>query len=60
MAELQTEFAAYLVALRTASPGKDLTTLVVKNLATVRAGVAASAQLDDANTMYKVYLTVDT
>lgn len=61
MADLSTEWKAYIVALKTASPAAlDVTTLVAKHLATVRAAAAAGAQRDDANTMYMAYLTIDT
>ena len=61
MADLTTEWAAYLVTLKTAAPtARDVTTLVAKHLPTVRAAVNAGAQRDDANTMFLVYLTVDT
>ena len=60
MADLTTEWADYIADLKAANTAAlDVTTLVAKNLATVRAGVAASAELDDANTMYLEYLTVD-
>lgn len=61
MPDLTTEWADYIVDLKAANPtAQDVTTLVSNDLATVRAGVAASAELDDANTMYMEYLTVDT
>lgn len=61
MADLTTEFAAYIRTLKAASPlAQDVTTLVATNLATVRAATNAGPQRDDANTMYLVYLTVDT
>lgn len=61
MSDLTTEFKAYLTALKAAAPtARDVTTLVAKGLPTVRGGAAASAQLDDANTMYMAYLTIDT
>ena len=62
MADLTTEFAAYLATLydtnvgATADTTTDLTTLVAKDLATVRASVAGSPEVDDANTMYLAYL----
>lgn len=62
MADLTTEFAAYLAALYDTNVGvaadskTDLTTFVAKDLATVRASVAGNPQIDDANTMYLAYL----
>jgi len=61
MADLTTEFVRYLATLYdtnvglTADNKTDLTTLVAKDLATVRAG--AGGQIDDANTMYEIYIT---
>ena len=56
MADLTTEWAAYIVALKAAAPtAQDVTTLVANDLPTVRAAVAT--ELDDANTMYLVHLT---
>jgi hypothetical protein len=60
VADLTTEFAAYLAALYDAGVGTtannrtDLTTLLAKDLPTVRADDAT--QVDDINTMYLVYL----
>lgn len=55
--DLTTLFVAYITTLKTAAPtAKDVTTLIAKNVATVRAGVPAG-NLDDANTMYFDYLT---
>ena len=57
MADLTTEWAAYIVALKAAAPtAQDVTTLVAKDLPTVRASVAGNPQIDDANTMYLAYL----
>lgn len=56
MADLSTEFVAYIVALKTAAPtARDVATLIANDLATVRAG--APTEVDDANTMYTVYLS---
>ena len=56
MADLTTEFRDYIVSLKAAAPtAKDVTTLIAKDLATVRAG--APNEVDDANTMYLDYLT---
>jgi hypothetical protein len=61
VADLTTEFVRYLATLYdtnvgvTANTRTDLTTLVAKDLATVRAGVGG--QVDDANTMYEIYIT---
>jgi hypothetical protein len=62
MADLTTEWAAYIVALKTANvDALDVTTLVANDVATVRAamdgGVDEPDEVDDANTMYLVYLT---
>ena len=58
MADLTTEFKAYVASLKTANPtAQDVTTLVAKDLPTVRASVAGAAQLDDANTMYQAHIT---
>ncbi len=58
MADLTTEWAAYIVALKTANvTAKDVTTLVAKDLPTVRASVAGGPNRDDANTMFLTYLT---
>lgn len=55
MADLTTEFIAYLVTLKAANPTKvDTTTLVSIDLPVVRAG--AVAEVDDANTMYERYI----
>jgi hypothetical protein len=54
--DLTTEFKAYITTLKTAAPSAlDVNTLIVKHLPTVRAG--APTQVDDANTMYSVYIT---
>jgi hypothetical protein len=61
MADLTTEFVRYLATLYdtnvgiTANTRTDLTTLVAKDLPTVRAGV--SGQVDDANTMYEIFIS---
>lgn len=56
MSDLTTEFVAYIVALKEAAPtARDVATLIANDVATVRAG--APTELDDANTMYTVYLT---
>ena len=56
MADLNTLFVTYIVTLKAANvTAKDATTLIAKDLATVRAGVPAG-NLDDANTMYADYL----
>lgn len=55
MADLTTEFAAYVAALKAANPTKlDVTTLVLKDLPTVIA--AEPTQVDDRNTLYLTYL----
>ena len=55
MADLTTEFAAYLVDLKAANATKtDSTTLVALDLPTVQAD---NPDVDDANTMYLTYLT---
>jgi hypothetical protein len=57
MADLTTEWAAYIVTLKAANTtAKDVTTLVAKDLPTVRGSVPGAANLDDANTMYLTYL----
>jgi hypothetical protein len=61
MADLTTEFVRYCATVydagvgTTANTRTDLTTLVVKHLPTVIAGVGG--QVDDANTMYEIYIT---
>jgi len=55
MADLTTEFVAYLVALKAANPtALDVQTLVAKDEATVRA--AHPEELDDYNTLYLDHL----
>ena len=50
-----TLFTAYLAALRAANSGKDITTLVAKDVSNIRA--AQDDELDDANTMYTKHLS---
>ena len=53
--DLTTEWKAYIIALKAAATtARDVTTLVAKDLPTVRA--SDTTQLDDANTMYQKYL----
>jgi hypothetical protein len=57
MADLTTQYVAYIVTLKTAAPtAKDVTTLLAKDLPTARAGAAAENR-DDYNTMIQDYLT---
>lgn len=58
MADLNKDFVAYLVTLRAAvaDAQKDTTTLLAKNLATVRAAHPAANQVDDLNTLYRIHL----
>ena len=49
-----TVYSAYLATLRAANPGKDLTTIMVGDHATVRSTVGAE---DDENTLYDSYLS---
>lgn len=53
--DLTTLFVGYVQDLRDAGTAMDVDTEVAKDLPTVRA--AASAYLDDANTMYASYLS---
>ena len=56
MPDLTTLYVAYIVALKTANTtAKDVTTLLAKDLPTVRAGVPADNR-DDYNTMLADYL----
>lgn len=51
MADLTTEFVAYIKALKDANPtAQDVQTLIAKDEATVRA--AHVEELDDYNTLY--------
>lgn len=58
MADLNKDFNAYLVTLRAAvaDAQKDTTTLLAKNLATVRAAHPAATEVDDLNTLYRIHL----
>lgn len=57
MADLTTLFIAYLTTLKNAAPtARDVTTLVVKAVPTVREAVPADNR-DDLNTAYGDYLT---
>jgi hypothetical protein len=53
--DLTTLFVGYVQDLRDAGTALDVDTEVAADLATVR--TAASAYLDDANTMYAAYLS---
>ena len=56
--DLTTEWAQYFKDLKAANVAAlDVSTLVAKDLTTVRAG--APTELDDANTMYFIYLTAE-
>jgi hypothetical protein len=55
LGDATTLFTAYLAALRAASPGKDITTLVANDVSTIR--TAQSDELDDYNTMYTKHLS---
>lgn len=54
--DLTTRYVTYLKNLRDAAPGKDLTTLVAKDLPVVRAAHPAPTQVDDLNTLYDIHL----
>lgn len=55
--DLTTRYVTYCKNLREASPGKDLTTLVVKDVPVVRAAHPAPTDLDDYNTLMRLHLT---
>lgn len=57
MADLTTQFIAYLKTLKDAAPtAPDVTTLVAKDLPTVRAAHPLDHEVDDLNTLYEIHL----
>ncbi len=61
--DLQTEWTAYIVALKAANTtALDVTTLVALDLPVVRAacdgGVSEPDEVDDANTLYHTFLNL--
>lgn len=53
--DVTTAYAAHLKVLRTANPGKDLTTLAVKEFPTIRTAASAGNK-DDLNTAIAEFL----
>jgi hypothetical protein len=58
MADLNLAFQAYIATLRAAAltPDRDTTTVIAKDLATVRAAHPLPAEVDDLNTLYRIHL----
>jgi hypothetical protein len=57
MADLTTEFAAYIRTLKAAAPtAPDVSTLVAKDLTVVRAAHPLPTEVDDLNTLYEIHL----
>lgn len=57
MPDLTTIYVAYQRTLKAAAPtAKDVTTLLAKDLATVRAAHPLSTEVDDYNTLMMIHL----